>query len=67
VESQSRNWANSIIREYPSSRGRHCVLQKIAKNYDQRTCLGRKQISALPLRLAGSQALAQYKKSVLAH
>jgi hypothetical protein len=29
--------------------------------------LGRKQISALPLRLAGSQALAQYKKSVLAH
>jgi hypothetical protein len=33
----------------------------------ERRAWQKKKISALPLRLVGSQTLAQYKKSVLAH
>jgi hypothetical protein len=31
-ESQSRDWADSIIRECPCSRDRHCILQEVAKS-----------------------------------
>jgi hypothetical protein len=40
----------------------------VAENYDQGTWLGkRKNISVLPLKLAGSRALTQGKRNVLAH
>jgi hypothetical protein len=34
-ESQSRDWANNIVRKCPCSRGRLCVLQKLTKSHDQ--------------------------------
>jgi hypothetical protein len=31
IKSQGRNWACSIIRDCPSWRSRHCVMQEVAK------------------------------------
>jgi hypothetical protein len=49
-------------------RGRHSVLQKVAKiMVSEGHAWQKKEISALPLKLVGSQASVQDKRSVLVH
>jgi hypothetical protein len=35
IKSQGRDWACNIVRNCPSSRGRHYILQKVTKDHDQ--------------------------------
>jgi hypothetical protein len=68
-ESQSRNWACYVVRNCPSSRGRHCILQGVAKIMISREghAWQKKRIGVLPLKQVGSEASAQDKRSALAH